>query len=190
MRSELERAERIVAELSRTTPAEETPARLVTLPRQTAVALSAHVSGAEFSSFLEQAYAAVLARVDQLGLRVAGSPGALYPAEILDDTGEPTTAFVPVEAAPANVGDGLLRLELPSLRAAVLTHRGGYDALGDSYAALGAWVAHHARPTGAPVREIYTVGPDAVPDPSAYRTDICWPVELDEPTNHSQQEGN
>jgi DNA-binding transcriptional MerR regulator len=183
MRSELERAERIVAELSRTTPADETPAHLVTLSPQTAIGVSAHVPGAEFATFLERSYAAVLARVDALGLRVAGSPSALYQAEILDDTGEPTTAYVPVAEAPANVGEGFLRLELPGVMAAVLTHRGDYDSISDTYQSLGAWVAHHARPTGAPVREIYSVGPPESGDVDDYRTDICWPVDMSPNTN-------
>jgi DNA-binding transcriptional MerR regulator len=179
MRSELERAERIVAELSRTEPADETPARVVRLAPQTAIGVSGVVSGDGFAAFLERSYAAVLARIEALGLRVAGSPGGLYQAEILDDTGEPATAYVPVEEAPANVGAGLLRLELPAVTAAVLTHRGSYDLIDERYQALGAWVAHHGQPTGAPVRELYVVGPREVDHPSAYRTDICWPVELD-----------
>ena len=78
----------------------------------------------------------------------------------------------------------------PPVTAAVLTHRGSYDSIDERYQALGAWVAHHGRPTGAPVREIYVVGPREVDDPSAYRTDICWPVELDNETNHQHREGN
>lgn len=178
MRAELDRAERIVAELSQTEPVHETPARLVQLPAQTVIAVSGVVSGDGFSTFLEQSYAALFARVEGLGLRVAGPPAGLYPPEILDDTGEPATAYVPVDEAPANVGEGVLQLELPTVTVATLTHRGGYDSIGERYQALGAWVAHHARPTGAPVREIYAVGPTETGDPAGYRTDICWPVEL------------
>ncbi|MDV3220528.1 MerR family transcriptional regulator [Intrasporangium sp.] len=178
MRSELERAERIVSELSRTEPVHETPARIVQLAPQTVIAVSGVVSGDGFSSFLQQSYAALFARIETLGLRVAGPPAGLYAPEILDDTGEPATAYVPVEDAPTNVGEGLLRLELPAVTVAALTHRGGYDSIGERYEALGAWVAHHARPTGAPVREIYAVGPTETADPADYRTDICWPVEL------------
>jgi DNA-binding transcriptional MerR regulator len=178
MRSELERAERIVAELSRTEAVHETPARIVQLAPQTALAVSGVVSGDGFATFLEQSYAALFARIEALGLRLAGPPAGLYQSEILDDTGEPATAYVPVEAAPANLGGGLIRLELPAVTVAVLTHRGGYDSIGDRYQALGAWVAHHARPTGAPVREIYAVGPTETDEPADYRTDICWPVAL------------
>ena len=179
MRDELERAERIVAELSRAEPVEETPARVVRLEPLTAIGITATVPGDEWPAFLEQSYAAVLARVDALGLRAAGSPAALYEAEIVDDSGEPTTAYVPVESAPANVGDGFVRLELPAVTTAVLTHRGGYDSISDRYASLGLWVAHHATPTGEPVRELYVVGPGDVESPEDYRTDICWPVTLD-----------
>lgn len=178
MRAELERAERIVAELGRAEPVEETPARVVRLEPLTAIAVSAVVPGAEWPTWLDGAYAAVLGQVAELGLRVAGPCSALYGAEIVDDAGEPTTAYVPVESAPANVGDGFVRLELPAMTAAVLTHRGSYESISDRYASLGAWVAHHGQPTGAPVRELYVVGPGDVDSPDDYRTDICWPVDL------------
>ena len=49
-------------------------------------------------------------------------------------------------------------------------------SIGDTYAALGAWVAHHATSARGQVREIYEVSIPDTQDPSQYRTAIYWPV--------------
>ena len=58
----------------------------------------------------------------------------------------------------------------------MLVHTGDYETILDTYRALGAWVARHATHLGHPVRERYLVGASDVDDPTAYRTEIAWPI--------------
>jgi effector-binding domain-containing protein len=60
-------------------------------------------------------------------------------------------------------------------RVAVLVHAGEYTAMPDTYSTLGAWVARNANYPGGQIREWCVVGPGRVA-PSAYRTEIAWPI--------------
>ena len=57
----------------------------------------------------------------------------------------------------------------------VATLRGSYDAMGDVTAAVGAYLAAHHLETG-PMFNIYRVSPAQNPDPSAWVTDVCFPI--------------
>ena len=65
---------------------------------------------------------------------------------------------------------------MPAGWVAVLVHTGDYETILDTYRTLGAWVARHATHLGHPVRERYLVGAPDVDDPTAYRTEIAWPI--------------
>lgn len=174
MRARLTELEHIVGELVTTTPEAETPVHLRTLPAQRALAVSDEVAEQDYGAFMEQAYGRLWTAMTGADIAPAGPAGALYPAEILDETG-PVTAYVPV-AAEAAVPDGVLELRLPEVAAAVIVHHGSYDGIAPTYAALGAWVAHNAQPAADPVREVYLVSYDDGVDPSDFRTEVCWPV--------------
>jgi DNA-binding transcriptional MerR regulator len=66
--------------------------------------------------------------------------------------------------------------ELPGGRAAVTEHVGPYDQVEPVYRALTDWMtAHGEQPSSAPI-ERYLTTPSAGLDPSAYRTEIAWPL--------------
>jgi effector-binding domain-containing protein len=65
---------------------------------------------------------------------------------------------------------------LPAVELAVTVHVGAHDDIDVTYGELGAWVVSSALAVAGPVREIYLVGPRDDVDPSAWRTEIGWPV--------------
>jgi AraC family transcriptional regulator len=79
--------------------------------------------------------------------------------------------------AAATEGEGEVMLgSLPAGPAAVTTHMGSYDKLGDAYTALQQWIeAQGLRPAGAPWED-YVTDPSEHADPAHWRTDVYWPV--------------
>ena len=45
-----------------------------------------------------------------------------------------------------------------------------------AYAALQGWMQEHGHESDGPPREIYLVGPCQASDPSAFRTELQWPI--------------
>ena len=67
-------------------------------------------------------------------------------------------------------------MTLPAVELAVTAHVGPHDDIDVTYGALGTWVVDNALSVAGPVRETYLVGPRDTDDPSAWRTEIGWPV--------------
>ena len=65
---------------------------------------------------------------------------------------------------------------LPAVELAVATHVGPHDNADVTYGELGSWVVANALAVAGPVRETYLVTPADDPDPSAWRTEIGWPI--------------
>lgn len=65
---------------------------------------------------------------------------------------------------------------LPVVELAVATHVGEHDDIDVTYGEVGAWVVANALAVAGPIRETYLVGPRDTADPSAWRTEIGWPV--------------
>lgn len=66
--------------------------------------------------------------------------------------------------------------ETPARELAVATLRGSYDGMPEVTAALGAYIAAHDLSTG-PMFNIYRVSPAQNPDPAAWVTEVCFPIE-------------
>ncbi|WP_406033986.1 MerR family transcriptional regulator [Nocardioides sp. NBC_00163] len=174
MRERARRVEQIVHDLHAAPPESWTPPRLAELPAMRAVAVTGIVRDGAYDDFLVAAYERLEQACRDAGVEITGPSSALYDAEFLDDAEQEVTAYFPVDADVAPAGTTLLHL--PPVTAAVVTHSGDHETLPDTYGLLGAWVAHHGTPTGQPLREAYVVNvSDGVP-PSAYQTDIAWPL--------------
>jgi DNA-binding transcriptional MerR regulator len=188
MQARLDDLTRIVDELQAAviTPTLQTPAFVRHEPDQHTLAITelvhdpAHDS---YAAFLDSAYQRIWSSVTRLGVIPVGPSGALYPPKVEGDS-ELITAFIPI-ASPvvldveATSGDVTNQL-LPGTTCAVLTHRGAYRDIGDSYRQLGAWVATNHRIAPLPVRELYVISIDEttgklLPDHELV-TEIAWPV--------------
>ena len=159
-----------------------TPVHLRTEKSSRTFAVTGDVAEADFPSWLGTAFALLDDTISQAGALPSGPAGACYPPTIADDGPQSITAYVPVtDEVPLPDPSRVAGVELSGLaqvECALLVHTGGYETIGDTYRALGAWVARHARPHPTePVREHYLVSPAETDDPTQYRTEICWPVE-------------
>jgi DNA-binding transcriptional MerR regulator len=188
MRERLNDLTRLVDELHEAVaqPALQTPAFVRDEPDRHVLAISELVHGPEhdtYAAFLESAYARLWASMLRLGATQVASSGALYPPKIEGDA-EIITAFLPI-AEPVvlddhAMADGVTNQLLAGTTCAVLTHRGSYRSMGDTYRQLGAWVVTNARPADLHVRELYVVSADEttgklLPD-DQLRTEIAWPI--------------
>lgn len=177
VRDRARRLEQIVNDLHAAPPESCTPPRLIDLPATAAMAMTGVVRESAYEGFLEPAFARLEQACREAGAEVTGPSSALYDAEFLDDAEQQVTACFPVRAVPERTPSAdVTVLHLPSVTAAVATHAGDYASLPDTYAQLGAWVARRGVPTGQPVREAYVVNVSDGVAPSAYHTDIAWPL--------------
>jgi DNA-binding transcriptional MerR regulator len=187
MRGRLDDLSRLVSELQQAVsePALQTPAFVRTEPAQHALAISELVAASEhevYAEFLGRAYPQLDEAIARLDCAAVAASGALYPPKIEGDS-EVVTAFVPVAEPPVlddrSIAAGVVNMMLPRATCAVLTHRGSYRTMGDTYRQLGAWVATNATVVDQPVRELYVVSADEAGDllpDNELRTEIAWPI--------------
>lgn len=179
MTERLAATERIVAELQAgTAPTTLTPVHVRDEPATHVLSMRRTVTDDELWRWVTSAHDRIVAHLAAHGAAPAGAVSATYLPEIADDGVEDVVALVPLRDPIALVGadPDLVLGELPAARVAVLVHAGSYDAIGDTYRMLGAWVARHAAPSGERIRERYVVGPPDVADTGLYRTEIAWPI--------------
>jgi DNA-binding transcriptional MerR regulator len=108
------------------------------------------------------------------GLPPLGPAGGHYANELFTGGRGAVLVYRPVADPPRR---GRVRpVDLPAAELAVAVHCGPHDDIDVTYGRLGAWVVDHALAVDGPVHETYLVGPLDNPDPSAWRTEIGWPV--------------
>lgn len=104
------------------------------------------------------------------GASVAGNPFTRCGASQADGTME-------IEAClPIALAEGVECHHLEACRAATVSHFGPYEGLGDAHFALGEYVRQNQFETSGLCWEEYITDPGAEPDPSKWRTLVCWPV--------------
>jgi DNA-binding transcriptional MerR regulator len=118
----------------------------------------------------------LFAGLGSAGVAPAGPPFTRY----LEDpqTGDPFRVEVGVPVTSTEgLGGRLQASELPGGRQVVVEHHGGYDRLGESWAAFYSWIGEQELPlTGAPY-EAYLTSPEEIPDPADYVTEIVFYLE-------------
>jgi DNA-binding transcriptional MerR regulator len=169
-------------------------------PAQPAVAVQDAITRAEIGEWCAQAFPRLLAAAGRLGVVPAGPGGGLYGCGWFEDGGGQITAFIPVDPrrvstpmtfttldADPPAAPGRLQLAVvPAQRLAVALHAGAFDELDLTYAALGRHVLERGIGAEGPIRESYLITPADTDDPSALRTEICWPVTAGpEPRSHA-----
>lgn len=76
----------------------------------------------------------------------------------------------------AREAEGLSLGLLPGGLVATTVHIGPYEGLHEAYRAIEQWMTEEGMtPAGKPW-ESYLTDPSSVPDPSEWRTEVCWPV--------------
>lgn len=127
------------------------------------------VNMAGLPAFYDRAFGAVGEALGAQGVQPAG-PAFGYYLSLPTESFELEAGF-PVVAAITDTGE-VIASELPAGEVARGTHVGGYDTLGDSWAALTAWVGEQGRTVGTRIWEVYVTEPSPEMDPATLRTDL------------------
>ena len=77
---------------------------------------------------------------------------------------------------PVEGRDRFEAAELPGGDAVTTTHVGPYDTLGQSWDALGAWLAEQGKVGGGAPWELYLTDPGEVRNPAEWRTQLVMPL--------------
>ncbi|XVV15450.1 MerR family transcriptional regulator [Actinoplanes sp. CA-131856] len=171
LEDELDRTRRAVASLRRllTPDPEDLAVTLRSEPPRTVAAVEGLVDSHRVLPWYAESMRTLDARYPP-GERT-GPPGGLYANELFTTGKGRMTVFHPVRTPHPDD-----RLELPPTELAVTVHQGPHDDIEVTYSRLGAWVVEHALAVNGPVHETYLIGPRDTLTPTAWRTEIGWPV--------------
>ena len=111
--------------------------------------------------------------IQQHGQTPAGMPLTIYHS--MDGTTVELECALPV-ASPMAGTERIRACELPAGTMATVTHRGPYDNLPGTWAALTEWMKEQGLEAAGAPWEVYVTDPGAEPDQSKWRTDIFFPV--------------
>jgi DNA-binding transcriptional MerR regulator len=173
LESELDRTRAAVASLRRLLQPEPTPmaVELRAIPATTVAAVEGVVEHDRVVAW----YAGAMAELEAVvGEPPAGVPGGLYDNSLFENGRGHVLVYLPTTEPPTT--GRVHPVTLPAVELAVATHAGEHDDIDVTYGELGAWVVANALSVAGPVREHYLVGPRNVSDPTAWRTEIGWPV--------------
>jgi DNA-binding transcriptional MerR regulator len=172
LESELDRTRAAVTSLRRLLRPDPAPleVELRAVPATTVAAVEGDVAADEVIAW----YAGAMAELDAVAGEPTGVPGGLYDNALFERGRGHVLVYRPVADPPRS---GRVRpVTLPAVELAVTTHAGEHDDIDVTYGELGAWVVANALAVAGPVRESYLVGPRDTAEPSAWRTEIGWPV--------------
>ena len=131
------------------------------------------VKATDLAATLGEILPKIFAYAQRQGIPLTGPPFTRYVQHgvgmMTIEGGLPTAAAAPVEGE-------IEAIELPGGPAAIAIHKGPYDGLGDTHAAVEAWVgAQGLEAAGAPW-ESYVTDPADKPDPREWETEVVWPL--------------
>jgi len=145
-------------------------------PATPVVAVRETIDLADLSAWFTGAVAELATATGPEANRPVGPRGGLWDTDLfLVERGE-AVLFYPVASLDGVVlGGGRLHTEvLPAVDVAVAVHSGRDETIGQTYGALGAYVAEHEIGVDGPVRENYLRDP--APGSPDVVTEICWPI--------------
>jgi DNA-binding transcriptional MerR regulator len=172
LESELDRTQAAVASLRRLLRPDPAPraVELRAVPATTVAAVEDEVASDDVIAW----YSGAMAELDALVDAPTGAPGGLYANALFEQGRGRVLVYRPTDRPPRS--GRVHPVTLPAVEIAVTTHVGPHDDIDITYGELGAWVVANALEVAGPVHEIYRVAPRDTPDPSAWRTEIGWPV--------------
>lgn len=169
MQQQLERTQHTVASLQSllSTPTAPRAVEYRTLAASLTLAITEQIRF-EDSAWLDEAFAELHARLEEVGVAAAGADGALYSEAFFTDGFGEVVAYVPLgaDATVDDRGRGRVVL-LPPVRVAVMVHEGAFADLDQTYGALGTTVAELGIGAEGPIREVYLADD---------RAEVCWPL--------------
>lgn len=169
---ELDRTRTAVASLRRLLHPDPMPlsVELRAVPEVTVAAIEDDVESDAVAAWFAGAMAELTAATDAQ----TGPPGGVYDNALFEEGRGRVLLYLPTANPPSR---GRVRpVTLPAVELAVATHVGPHDSADVTYGELGSWAVANSLAVAGPVRETYLVGHADDPDPSAWRTEIGWPI--------------
>ena len=108
------------------------------------------------------------------GVALLGPAFGLYRGPV-GDTVDLEVGF-PVDR-PVRADGSVVASRLPGGRVARVTHRGGFDGLGEAWARLADWLRAQGHAPAVERWESYVTRPSPDMDPRDLRTELFWPVD-------------
>lgn len=143
------------------------------VPATAAVGIVGQVSMTDVADWWAEAFVEIDAAV--AGAAGIGVRAALYSPEFFEaDRGEVVAYRCVHRTLPAR--GRVQTLEVPAAELAVALHRGSFDDLDRTYAALGTHVAERELGVAGPIREHYLTSTVETNDEAAHRIEVCWPI--------------
>lgn len=150
----------------------DTP-QIVQSAQQRTAAIHVTVPRSEIQQVFPPTVGELMAVLGQQGIAPAG-PLYSYHLKMPSDVFDLDIGF-PVAADVKAIGR-VFASELPSMKVARTIYRGPMEGLGAAWGELKDWVAANGLTAKLFLWENYLVGPGDTPDPSAWRTELNWPL--------------
>ena len=140
-----------------------------------AAAITAFVDMKDALTWFPGAFGELSATLSAQKIAAAGPPGGIYSNALFNEARGEATVFIPCTGALRAIGRVKPYL-VPAVEIATIEHRGSHDNIDIAYGALAAYVSQHALAVDGSLREYYLVGRLDTQDPTAWRTEIGWPI--------------
>ena len=143
---------------------------------QPILSIRAVVPTMQLVQFFDEATQEMQAYLEEQGVRRTGPAMSLWhsaPGQI-PGASDIETCW-PIEGPVPPMGQMHYRV-LPAGLEAITIHHGSYDDMGNAFDALWQWTQEQGYEMTGPPRDVVLVGPADAGDPSAYRTEIVYPV--------------
>jgi len=138
-----------------------------------ALVIRRRIAPAQVGATLGELLPRVFAHAQREGLAFTGQPFTRY---VATGVGLVTIeAGMPIATAGTSAGE-IEAVELPGGSAAVAIHRGPYDRLRDTHAAIERWLDANGLEAGGAPWEVYVTDPGHQPDPAQWETEVIYPV--------------
>jgi Transcriptional regulator, effector-binding domain/component len=144
------------------------------VPAQQVAAVRRHTSMTTIGDDIAAGFNQVDAALETVGIRLVGRPFIVFHGRIDDVTGGDIEICSPV-AAPFNGVEEVYGTEVPGGTIVSTIHRGSYDEMAPSYAAVITWMDEHGLEPCGPPREYYLNDLEAT-KPDDLLTEIAFPI--------------
>lgn len=142
-------------------------------PEQPVLRIREHVSMAELPMRIQADLRELHEHLTKEGVRPAGAPYLQCPQPDATRVVDAEVGW-PVDR-PAKGAGRIEPATLPACRAAWTEHRGSYETIDKTYAAIYEWIGRSGHTPGGPAREVYLTGPE-VSDPAKIVTEVIAPI--------------
>jgi effector-binding domain-containing protein len=146
---------------------------LTDTPPQMAAAIHITVARSEIRSVMGPGLAEIIKAVKAQSIGPTG-PWFTHQFEA-DPTAYDLDICVPVSAAVKSVGR-VEKREIPGLKVVQTVYQGDYERLAEAWAEFHEWIHANGHAVATDFYERYVVGPESVPHPEGWRTELRRPL--------------